>query len=252
MRTRTLISRDESRSMNDDRTHERLLLPKGSECCDAQIAATPCSDMGPPDQRPNLPDDGGWGDSQRFLVAIVGNPRQSGRCTDLCLELGVVGASSTAKARVAFFKRLLILGAAIAVAVHVGWHIIHPTTPIVASMGVAALLSLAANLLCLRLLHPYRNGDVNMTSVWECSRNDVLEGPAAIVAAVSAWLFDSGWPDILVAIALLILFLRSATRVLTSAWRQLHPAHSLSLKWGWIVLSRRHSGAQMDRVFAAV
>jgi len=144
------------------------------------------------------------------------------------LSLAVVGASTTAKARVAFFKGLLILGAATAVAVHIGWHIFHPVSPIVGSMGVAALLNLAANLLCLRLLYPYRNGDVNMTSVWECSRNDVLEGVAVIVAAVSVWLFDSGWPDILVAIALLALFLRSATRVLKSAWRELYPAHSLS------------------------
>jgi len=144
------------------------------------------------------------------------------------LSLAVVGASPTAKARVAFFKGLLILGAATAVAVHIGWHIFHPVSPIVGSMGVAALLNLAANLLCLHLLYPYRNGDVNMTSVWECSRNDVLEGVAVIVATVSVWLFDSGWPDILVAIALLALFLRSATRVLKSAWRELYPAHSLS------------------------
>ena len=144
------------------------------------------------------------------------------------LSLAVVGASPTAKARVAFFKGLLILGAAVAVAVHIGWHIVHPASPIVESMGVAALLNLAANLLCLRLLYPYRNEDVNMTSVWECSRNDVLEGLAVILAAVSVWLFESGWPDILVAIALLALFLRSATRVLASAWRELYPEHSLS------------------------
>lgn len=142
------------------------------------------------------------------------------------MSLAVVGAGSTAKARVALFKGLLIFGAAVAVAVQIGGHLRHLETPIFESMGVAALLNLAANLLCLRLLYPHRNGDVNMTSVWECSRNDVVEGLAVIAAAVAVWLFDSGWPDILIAIALLVLFLRSAARVLGGAWRELDTAHS--------------------------
>jgi Co/Zn/Cd efflux system component len=62
-----------------------------------------------------------------------------------------------------------------------------------------------------------------MTSVWECSRNDVAEGIAVIVATFAVWVFSSGWPDILVAIALLVLFLRSAFRVLRGAWRELYP-----------------------------
>ena len=78
--------------------------------------------------------------------------------------------------------------------------------------------------MCLALLHRYRHSDVNMSSVWECSRNDVLEGFAVIAAALSVWAFDSGWPDILIALALLIMFLRSASRVLLRAWQDLHPA----------------------------
>jgi len=68
--------------------------------------------------------------------------------------LAVVGASHVAKARVALFKGLLIFGAALAVAFRIGWHIFHLETPIVETMGVAALLNLAANFLCLRLLYP--------------------------------------------------------------------------------------------------
>ena len=144
------------------------------------------------------------------------------------LSLAVVGATCAAKARVALFKGLLIFGAAVAVAVQIGWRISNVETPIVETMGVAALLNLAANLLCLRLLYPYRNSDVNMASVWECSRNDVMEGFAVIVATLAVWVFGSGWPDIMVAIALLALFLRSASRVLKGAWRELHPELSPS------------------------
>lgn len=140
------------------------------------------------------------------------------------LSLAVVGASCAAKARVAFVKGMLICGAAIAVAVQIGWRIFHPDTPIVEPMGIAAILNLGANSFCLWLLSPYRGSDINMTSVWECSRNDVVEGFAVIGATLAVWTFDSGWPDILVAVALLALFSRSAARVLTGAWRELYPA----------------------------
>ena len=139
------------------------------------------------------------------------------------LSLFVVGASLAAKARVAMFKGLLIFGAAIAVAFVIGSRILHPETPVFETMGIAAFINLAANLLCLWLLTPYRNGDVNMSSAWECSRNDVSEGLAVITAALAVWMFGSGWPDLVIAIGLLLLFLWSATRVIHRAWQELHP-----------------------------
>ena len=144
------------------------------------------------------------------------------------LSLAVIGATSAAKARVALFKGLLIFGAALAVAGQISWRVMHLDTPAFETMGIAALLNLGANLLCLRLLYPYRNYDVNMSSVWECSRNDVMEGFAVIAATILVWAFASGWPDILIAVALLVLFLRSATRVLRGAWRELYPVPASS------------------------
>ena len=137
------------------------------------------------------------------------------------LSLLVVGASGPAKARVALFKGVLILGAAVAVGVQIVWRLLNPETPLFETMGVAAVLNLGANLLCLRLLSPWRGGDVNMASAWECSRNDVAEGLAVLVAALAVWLFDSGWPDIVIASGLLLLFLRSSVRVLGNARREL-------------------------------
>ena len=140
------------------------------------------------------------------------------------LSLLVVGATCAAKARVALFKGLLIFAAALAVAGQIGWRLAgYVETPVFQTMGAAAILNLGANLLCLRLLYPYRKSDVNMSSVYECSRNDIVEGFAVIAAAVSVWAFDSGWPDVLIAVALLTLFLRSATRVIRGAWRELYP-----------------------------
>ncbi len=142
------------------------------------------------------------------------------------LSLAVVGASLAAKARVALLKGVLILAAAVAVAVQIGWRLTHPAVPLFEAMGVAALLNLGANAYCLYLLSPFRHGDINLASAWECSRNDVWEGVAVLAAAASVGLFGAAWPDLVIASALLVMFLRSAVRVLRSAWRELQAARS--------------------------
>ena len=140
-----------------------------------------------------------------------------GDAVTYALSFAVVGASAQAKARVAFFKGLMILAAAAAVALQIVWRLTHLEVPIVETMGIASVLNLAANAVCLYLLNPFKVGDVNMSSAWECSRNDVIEGGAVIVTTLAVALFGSAWPDIIVAIALLAMFLRSAIRVLGTA-----------------------------------
>jgi len=137
------------------------------------------------------------------------------------MSLMVVGAGAAVKARVAFLKGLLILGAAMAVAAQIIWRLSNMDTPVVTTMGMAAAINLAANGVCLYLLTPLKENDVNMSSVWECSRNDVFEGIAVLATAVAVGLSDSGWPDVIVAVALLVMFLRSATRVLRNAWKEM-------------------------------
>ena len=137
------------------------------------------------------------------------------------LSLLVIGAGFKAKARVALFKGLLILAAALAVGAQIVWRIRNPAVPLFETMGVAALLNLGRNGVCLWLLTPLRHSDINLASAWECSRNDMFEGLAVLTAALGVWLFKGGWPDLVVASLLLVLFLRSAWRVLGMAWRGL-------------------------------
>lgn len=160
----------------------------------------------------------------RSSSLLSGGLDNLGDAATYALSLAVVGASALSKARVAFFKGLLILGAALAVAAQIAWRLLHPETPMFEAMGAAALLNLGANLVCLRLLLPYREGDLNMASAFECSRNDVWEGFAVLGAGAGVWLFDAGWPDLVIAVLLLAMFLCSATRVLGSAWRGVRAA----------------------------
>jgi Co/Zn/Cd efflux system component len=91
-------------------------------------------------------------------------------------------------------------------------------------MGLFSLLALAANSVCLYLLWRHRNEDVNMSSVWECSRNDIASNLSVFLAAGAVWLTGSGWPDLVVAAALAVLLLRSATRVISAALAELRAA----------------------------
>ena len=145
-----------------------------------------------------------------------------GDAVTYALSFAVVGASAQAKARVAFFKGLMILAAAAAVAAQIAWRLTDLEVPAVETMGAASVLNLAANGVCLYLLNPFKAGDVNMSSAWECSRNDVFEGGAVILTTVAVAALGSAWPDVIVAIALLAMFLRSAGRVLGGAWKALH------------------------------
>ena len=140
------------------------------------------------------------------------------------LSLAVVGASVAAQSRVALVKGGLIALAALVVAGQIVWRLMHPATPVFETMGIVATINLGANLVSLWLITPYRHGDINMASAWECSRNDMYEGIAVILTAGLVFVFDAGWPDLVVATILLVLFSRSAISVLREALEQLKTA----------------------------
>ena len=134
------------------------------------------------------------------------------------LSLYVISRTNRDKAKVALFKGGLILATGLFVLGQVIYRIFEPTVPVFETMGGIGILSLVANGICLALLWKHRGDDINMSSVWECSRNDVWEGFAVLAAAGGVWLFGSGWPDLVIGAFLLVLFARSATRVFRNAY----------------------------------
>jgi len=138
------------------------------------------------------------------------------------LSLYAVSRGTSTKAKVALFKGVLILLAALIVSGQIVYRLIEPGVPLFEAMGIFGIISLVANSLCLYLLWRHRHEDVNMSSVWECSRNDIASDLSVIVAAGAVWLLGSGWPDIVVALALVILLYRSAFRVISSAKNELN------------------------------
>ena len=133
------------------------------------------------------------------------------------LSLYAVSRGPRTKAKVALFKGGLILVAAGLVAVQIISRLLDPVLPAFDEMGLFSLLALAANSVCLFLLWRHRHEDVNMSSVWECSRNDIATNLSVLMAAGAVWLTGSGWPDIVVASGLVALLLHSAYRVIRAA-----------------------------------
>lgn len=133
------------------------------------------------------------------------------------LSLYVVSRSTREKAVVALFKGGLILVAGLFVLGQVIYRLFVPALPLFETMGGIGLLSLLANSLCLFLLWKHRSDDINMSSVWACSRNDIATNLAVIMAAGAVWLFNAAWPDLVVGLALSVLLISSSARVLSSA-----------------------------------
>ncbi|WP_240761643.1 cation transporter [Nitrosococcus wardiae] len=162
-----------------------------------------------------------YGNSTALLADSLDN---LGDAFTYALSLYAVSRGASAKAKVALLKGSLIFLAALAVIAQIAYKLIVPSTPLFEVMGAFSLLGLTANSICLFLLWRHRHEDVNMSSVWECSRNDIASNLSVFVAAGAVWLTGSGWPDILVALGLVWLLMRSAIRVIKSAIEELHAA----------------------------
>lgn len=125
------------------------------------------------------------------------------------------------KAGAAMFKGVLILLLGMGIVFNSIVKIrsgVPPSSSLMLSFGGLALV---ANLLCLALLWRFRSLDVNMSSTFECSRNDVISNVGVLVAAAAVAIFASPWPDILIGSAMAALFLRSSLRVITEAFPKL-------------------------------
>lgn len=162
-----------------------------------------------------------YGDSTALLADSLDN---LGDALTYGLSLYAVSRGPATKARVALFKGGMILLAALGVAAQIVHRLLEPSVPVFEVMGVFSLLGLAANGVCFWLLTRHRDEDVNMSSVWECSRNDIAANVSVFLAAGGVAATGAAWPDLLVALGLTLLLLRSSLRVMASARGQLRAA----------------------------
>ena len=101
------------------------------------------------------------------------------------------------------------------------YKVFHPVLPNVETMGGIGGIAFAANLVCFFLLYRHRGDNLNMSSTWLCSRNDLIANVGVLLAAGGSYFLVSRWPDIIVGGIIASLFLSSALTVLSHAIRAL-------------------------------
>lgn len=84
-------------------------------------------------------------------------------------------------------------------------------------MALIALLSLIVNASVLKVLAPYRKGEVHLRAAWIFTRADVIANLGVISAAMLVIATNSGTPDLLVGAAIGLYVLKEATEILREA-----------------------------------
>jgi cation diffusion facilitator family transporter len=136
-------------------------------------------------------------------------------------SLYVVYRSARWKARAALAKALVMALSGAFVCAQLVYRTLHPALPAATIIGVVGSAALLANGACFALLYRHRADDVNMRSVWLCSRNDLLANVLVLVAAVGVWALGSPWPDLGAGAIICVVFLRSAIAVAREARAEL-------------------------------
>lgn len=133
------------------------------------------------------------------------------------MSLAVIGQSLQVRSTAAMIKGVSLALMGLWVFGSTVWHTFVLGVPRADVMGLIGFLALVTNLASVLLLMRYKDGDANVRSVWLCSRNDAIGNVAVMIAALGVWGTATGWPDIIVAAILALLFLQSATKILRQA-----------------------------------
>jgi len=136
-------------------------------------------------------------------------------------SLYVVPRSLAWKARAALAKAGVMGLFGMFVVGQLVYKLVHPQVPTFEAMGAVGALALAANAVCFALLWRHRGEDINMRSVWLCSRNDLIANVSVLLAAWAVWVTASAWPDIAVGGLICAVFLRSAFVIAREAFAEL-------------------------------
>ncbi|MGB3692246.1 MAG: cation transporter [Spirulinaceae cyanobacterium] len=136
-------------------------------------------------------------------------------------SLYVIKKGKKAQAQSAILKGGIMFLTAIAVFARATYQLFAQTVPTVQLMGEIGILALGANLICFLLLIRHRNDNINMSSVWLCSRNDIIANTSVLLTAGLVLLTSSFWPDFILGLLLTVVFAQSAGKVLTQAKAEL-------------------------------
>ena len=152
----------------------------------------------------------------------------AGDAANYGISLAVLAMGLGWRARAALLKGVSMALFGVFVLGKAAWGAVAGGAPEPLTMGIVALLALAANVGVAFLLYAFRDGDANMRSVWLCSRNDAIGNVAVACAALGVFGTGSAWPDLVVAILMGGLALSGGYAVIRHARRELINLASLA------------------------
>lgn len=97
----------------------------------------------------------------------------------------------------------------------------HPEVPKASWMIGISVIALIANLYCFSLITRHRKRDIHIRASWIFSRNDVIANIGVIVAALGVWIFEAGWPDLLMGCAITLVVLWGGMTILADVRRDM-------------------------------
>ena len=153
----------------------------------------------------------------------------AGDAATYAISLAVIGAPIRIRSTAAFVKGISLTLIGLWVLGSTAYHVLVLGVPRADVMGVIGFLALAANVLSVLILLPYKDGDANVRSVWLCSRNDAIGNVAVMQAALAVWVTATRWPDLIVAAVMAGLFLNSSAQIVRQSLRELRDGAAASI-----------------------
>lgn len=159
-----------------------------------------------------------WADSSALLADSLD---MFGDAIVYGFSLYVLARSASWKAGAALTKGIIQALFGLGVLIEAAGKVLLGSAPLPFWMAFIGGIALLANLLCYRLLTRHRDHDLNMRSVWLCSRNDLFANSGVLVAAALVAVVDAPWPDIVVGLLIAGLFFKTSVHVITAAVKEL-------------------------------
>lgn len=138
------------------------------------------------------------------------------------IGLLALGWSALARARVALTQGLFLGALGLGVIAAAAIRALNAEPPEAGLMGGIGLAALVVNVVAALVLARFRkDGDAQARAIWLFSRNDALNNVAVIAAAALVAWTGSGWPDLVVAGIIALVFLHSAWEIVQDARRDM-------------------------------
>ena len=153
----------------------------------------------------------------------------AGDAATYAISLAVIGAPIRIRSTAALVKGISLTLIGLWVLGSTAYHVLVLGVPRADIMGAIGFLALAANVLSVLILLPYKDGDANVRSVWLCSRNDAIGNVAVMLAALAVWVTATRWPDLIVAAVMAGLFLNSSAQIVRQSLRELRDGAAASI-----------------------